>query len=134
MADIRWQQRLENFTAALNQLTAATSLSKERSLTDLEKQGLIQAFEYCYELAWNVMKDYFEFLGTTGVTGPRDAFREAFNKGLIKDGNNWMEMIRSRNDTSHTYNKEIAEQIVGKILRLYFPLFSDLKNKLESLR
>ena len=56
--DIRWQQRLANYSKALEQLGSAVSTSRQRSLFDLEKQGLIQAFEFTHELAWNVMKDY----------------------------------------------------------------------------
>lgn len=79
------------------QLENAVLLSHERDFTPLEEQGLIQAFEFTHELAWNVMKDYFADQGNISITGSRDAIREAFNKGLITDGEGWMEMIRSRN-------------------------------------
>jgi nucleotidyltransferase substrate binding protein (TIGR01987 family) len=123
--DIRWKQRLENFSSAYEQLKAAVELSKTRELTDLEKQGIIQAFEFTHELAWNVLKDYFDYQGGNLITGSRDATREAFNKGLIKDGDTWMEMIKSRNQTSHTYNKNTANEIVNHIQNQYFKLFSD---------
>jgi nucleotidyltransferase substrate binding protein (TIGR01987 family) len=89
---------------------------QQRGLSDLEKQGVIQAFEFTHELAWNVMKDYFSWQGNPNITGSRDAIREAFNKGLITEGDGWMEMIKSRNQTSHTYNKLVANEIVEKIL------------------
>jgi nucleotidyltransferase substrate binding protein (TIGR01987 family) len=108
--DIRWHQRLSNYEKALNQLSNAVTLSGERNLSELEEQGLIQAFEFTHELAWNLMKDYFEYQGTSSITGSRDATREAFNKRLISDGEGWMEMIKSRNKTSHTYNEETAER------------------------
>ena len=57
--DIRWQQRFSNFQKALEQLEKAINLSEERELSNLEKQGLIQAFEFTHELSWNVMKDFF---------------------------------------------------------------------------
>ena len=123
--DIRWKQRLENFSSAYEQLKAAVELSKTRELTDLEKQGIIQAFEFTHELAWNVLKDYFDYQGGNLITGSRDATREAFNKALIKDGDTWMEMIKSRNQTSHTYNKNTANEIVNHIQNQYFKLFSD---------
>ena len=100
-------------------------LSQQRPLSDLEKQGAIQAFEFTHELAWNVIKDYFEYQGGSQITGSRDATREAFAKGLIKDGDNWMEMIKSRNQTSHTYNKNVAEDIVSKIVKSYCQCFAD---------
>lgn len=130
--DIRWQQRLQNFSMALQQLESAVNLAKQKKLSDLEKQGTIQAFEFTHELAWNVIKDYFEYQGNMSITGSRDAVREAFQKGLIVDGDAWMEMIKSRNKTSHTYNKAIAEEIVDKITLLYFPEFVKFQIKMNS--
>ncbi len=130
---IRWQQRLANFSKALRQLERAVELTKERELSDLEEQGLIQAFEFTHELAWNVLKDYFAFQGNPDITGSRDASREAFRKGLIKDGDGWMEMIKSRNQSSHTYNQEIAEGIADKIAKSYFSLFLNLEIKMNQL-
>lgn len=123
LQDIRWQQRLANYITALAQLTSAVELAGQRPLSDLEKQGLIQAFEFTHELAWNVMKDYFAYQGTSSITGSRDAVRESFNKGIISDGEGWMEMIRSRNLSSHTYNQQVADEIVERILKCYHPLF-----------
>ena len=100
--DIRWEQRLNSFATALAQLTKAVVLAGQRPLSDLEQQGLIQAFEFTHELAWNVMKDYFTFQGSQAITGSRDAVRESFDKGLITDGEGWMGMIKSRNKSSHT--------------------------------
>lgn len=132
--DIRWKQRLANFSRALEQLSGAVDLAKQRALTDLEKQGLIQAFEFSHELAWNVMKDYFDYQGGNLITGSRDATREAFNKGLISDGNMWMEMIKSRNQTSHTYNRKTADDIADKIVASYCPLFQDFEKQMLSLK
>ncbi|KOH43192.1 nucleotidyltransferase substrate binding protein [Sunxiuqinia dokdonensis] len=121
--DIRWQQRLENYRNALKQLENAVTLAQEKALSELEKQGLIQAFEFTHELAWNVMKDYAHFQGNALVAGSRDATREAFALNLIADGPGWMEMIKSRNQSSHTYNMEIAEDLVEKIMNRYSGLF-----------
>lgn len=121
--DIRWQQRLDNYRNALKQLENAVTLGQEKELSELEKQGLIQAFEFTHELAWNVMKDYAHFQGNVLVAGSRDATREAFALNLIADGSGWMEMIKSRNQSSHTYNMEIAEDLVEKIMTRYFGLF-----------
>src|SRR3989344_1985326 len=122
--DIRWKQRLGNFSFAYSQLKAAVDLTKQRELSDLEKQGLIQGFEFTHELAWNVIKDYFDYQGGNLITDSRDATKEAFNKGLVEDGDAWMEMIKSRNQTSHTCNKKIANEIVEKILKQYFSEFT----------
>ena len=131
---IRWQQRFTNFSKALRQLELAVELSKERPLSNLEEQGLIQAFEFTHELAWNVLKDYFAFQGNPDITGSRDASREAFRRGLIEDGEGWMEMIKSRNQSSHTYNQEIAEGIAEKIANSYISLFLDLEVKMNQLK
>jgi len=131
--DIRWQQRFSNYRLALSRLDEGVSLARQRPLSNLEKQGLIQAFEFTHELAWNVMKDYFAYQGTTSIMGSRDAAREAFDKGLIADGEGWMEMIKSRNQTSHTYNQHIADEIVGRILESYFPLFESFSRRMSGL-
>jgi len=129
--DVRWKQRLNNFRQALKQLSDAVKLAQSRPLNDLEKQGLIQAFEFTHELAWNVLKDYFEYQGNASISGSRDAAREAFQKGLIQNGEVWMEMIRSRNQTSHTYNEEIATEITEKVTLEYYPEFVSLEKKMS---
>ena len=131
--DIRWHQRFQNFEKAFSLLEQAVNLSNDRPLNELEEQGLIQRFEFTHELAWQVLKDYFEYQGNTAITGSRDATREAFNKGLIKDGEGWMDMIKSRNQSSHTYNEEVAAEIMNKIIHHYYTLFADLKNKIRTL-
>ncbi len=132
-SDIRWHQRLENFSKALLQLESAVMLSKQRKLSALEEQGLIQAFEFTHELAWNTLRDYFYYQGNNEITGSRDATREAFKMGLMKDGEAWMEMIKSRNQSSHTYNQEVADDISKKIITSYSGLFKDFESKMNSL-
>ncbi|OGV26602.1 MAG: nucleotidyltransferase [Legionellales bacterium RIFCSPHIGHO2_12_FULL_37_14] len=132
--DIRWHQRLNNYTKALAQLSAAVLLAQSRPLSLLEKQGLIQGFEFTHELAWNVIKDYLFFQGQSNITGSRDATREAFNKNLITQGEVWMEMIKSRNQTSHTYNQIVADEIVDQILKQYYPCFKDFLKTMHDLK
>ena len=132
--DIRWMQRFDNFKRSLKQLDDAMALVAERELSELEKQGVIQAFEYNYELAWNVIKDFFEYHGGEGgqgVMGSRDAFRLAFRRGLITDGEVWMDMIKSRQLTSHTYNEEVSARVLEDIVRKYHAAFVALKETLE---
>ncbi|MCM2353294.1 MAG: nucleotidyltransferase substrate binding protein [Pseudobdellovibrio sp.] len=131
--DIRWIQRFNNFEKALTQLQAAHNLSQQRMLNDLEKQGLIQAFEFTHELAWNVLKDYIEYSGGQSLIGSKDTTREAFQKNLISHGDTWMEMIKSRNLTSHTYNQDTASAIVRNILELYVSCFVEFSQKMKSL-
>ena len=84
--DIRWIQRFNNFSKAFAQLKDAVELAKQRPLSKLEEQGLIQAFEYTHEMAWNTMKDFLEERGVKNVYGSKDSTREAFKAGLIQPG------------------------------------------------
>jgi nucleotidyltransferase substrate binding protein (TIGR01987 family) len=99
--------------------------------TDLEREGLIQRFENTYDLAWKTMKDFLENKGYTNIIGSKDATREAFQAGLIIDGEAWMEMLESRNLTSHTYDEETAEKISEKVKAGYYFLFEKLIERLE---
>jgi nucleotidyltransferase substrate binding protein (TIGR01987 family) len=129
--DIRWQQRFANYRKALVRLTEAVELHRQRSLTDLERQGLIKAFEFAHELAWNTLKDFLEFKGYEGMIGSRDATRTAFKVGIIEDGENWMEMIKSRNQTSHAYDEDNAREIEEMTVRYYCALFQKLEATLQ---
>jgi len=123
--DIRWIQRFNHFTKAFSQLKEGVDLAKQRKLSRLEEQGLIQAFEYTHEMAWNTLKDFLEERGVRNIYGSKDATREAFKAGLIEHGDVWMDMIKSRNLTSHTYNEETALEIATAILHSYFDEFAD---------
>ena len=134
MKDIRWKQRFSNFTMALQTLHKAVDLSKQRDLSELEQQGLIQGFEFTHELAWNVFKDYLEEQGFVGIIGSNDATREAFNNGLVGECDAWMDMIKARNLTSHTYNTSLAADIVNDILTRFYPGFTDMEQRFSQLR
>jgi len=131
--DIRWKQRFQNYKKALVTMKNAAELASSRELTDLEKQGVIQGFEFTFELAWNVMKDYLEEKGITGIIGSKDTVRHAFNKGLIEDGQIWMDMIESRNISSHSYDEEIAEKLRQKIIEIFYDQMTAFTNKMNEL-
>ena len=126
--DIRWKQRFSNYQKALRQLQ---KFIDKGELSELEEQGLIKSFEYTYELAWNTVKDFLEFQGHSDIFGSRDAFRKAFQLGIIEDGEVWMDMIQSRNRTTHTYNEETANEISRTVISVYFDAFKKLHEKLE---
>ncbi|MCH7414880.1 nucleotidyltransferase substrate binding protein [Belliella sp. R4-6] len=141
--DIRWEQRFSNFKKALKKLTDAVdfihkNLEEDADkdvndvLNEMIKEGLIQRFEYTHELAWNLMKDYASYQGIQMIGGSRDATREAFQLQLIENGKVWMDMIGSRNKTSHTYNNKTAEEIYFKILNEYHEAFIDFERNMES--
>lgn len=132
--DIRWHQRLNNYKKGLSQLNKAVEISQQRELNELERQGLIQSFEFTHELAWNVMKDYFYYQGNIEIRGSRDATREAFKYNLISSGEVWMDMITSRNKTTHTYDEETANEIVQRILNDYIFLLNDFEKKMTEIK
>jgi nucleotidyltransferase substrate binding protein (TIGR01987 family) len=132
--DIRWRQRFQSFGLAFAQLTSAADLAAQRKLTDLEQQGLIQAFEFTHELAWKTLKDFLEAHGvTTPLYGSKDATREAFAQSLITEGDEWMAMIAARNATSHTYNQRTADEIATAILTSFVPRFVQFQAKFHQL-
>ena len=128
--DIRWQQRFKNFQKALAQLQ---KFIEKGELSELEEQGLIKAFEYTYELAWTTLKDFLEYQGYTDIYGSRDTIRKAYELNIIQDGEAWMDMLESRNKTSHTYNEDTAEEICQAIQNTYYGLFLNMVKKLHSL-
>jgi nucleotidyltransferase substrate binding protein (TIGR01987 family) len=148
--DVRWEQRFSNFVKALDKLSQSVSYIKRKYsededtainseellsvLDEMIKEGLIQRFEYTHELAWKVMKDYAEYQGNSSIGGSRDASREALQLKLITEGEIWMDMIISRNKTSHTYNEEIANEIYTKILKEYYPAFQNFRKQMEEKR
>ncbi|HNR35375.1 MAG TPA: nucleotidyltransferase substrate binding protein [Candidatus Hydrogenedentes bacterium] len=131
--DIRWIQRYNHLGQAYGQLHNAVELAGQRALSDLEEQGMIQAFEYTHELAWNVMKDFLEDQGLRDLYGSKDTTREAFKRGLIENGEIWMDMIKSRNLSSHTYNRDVARMIVRAIREHYCMEFGRLLERLKPL-
>ncbi len=130
--DVRWHQRFDNYRKALSQLNEAIEIMNAKQLSNLEKQGVIQSFEYTHELAWKTLKDFLLSRGTGDLFGSRDVVRESFQLGLIENGEIWMEMIKSRNLTSHTYNEATADEIITLIHDHYFSEFVLLKDKLLS--
>jgi nucleotidyltransferase substrate binding protein (TIGR01987 family) len=131
--DVRWRQRFQNFRKAFSQLSNAAALTQQRELSDLEQQGLIQAFEFTHELAWNTLKDFLESRGRSNLFGSKDATREAFAAGLIENGDTWMQMIENRNETTHTYDEETADEIGEAILSRYVDQFEKFQRRFMRL-
>lgn len=129
--DIRWQQRFNNFKKALARLTSAIELSRERDLSDLEQQGLIQGFEFTFDIAWKTIKDFVVEKGYQGdIEHPLPVITEAGKREFINE-KNWRLMYQSRNKTSHAYDEEIADEVAEKIIIVYHNLFIQLETRLE---
>lgn len=125
--DIRWKQRFSNFKKATIQLT---EFIDKGDLNKFEVQGLIQCFEYTFELAWKTMKDYLEFEGYE-VKSPRSTIQTAFQTQLITDGHVWIDALEKRNLMAHTYDEAIAKQAEELIKTHYYPVIKELLYKLE---
>lgn len=130
----RWEQKLNSFRKALRRLAEVVYVMDVRQLNDFEADGLIQRFEFTFELAWKLMKSYAEYQGVDKeIMGSRDAVRWAFDCGLIIGSDVWMEMIKRRNDTSHTYDENTAAEVVKCVKDIYFQAFVDFYDKMKSL-
>jgi nucleotidyltransferase substrate binding protein (TIGR01987 family) len=129
--DIRWKQRFQNFDRAYLLLHAALE-NGPNALNPLEKEGVIQRFEYSFELAWKTVKDFLEEGGIAFKTiTPREVLKEAFAARLIGDGQVWIEMLDHRNLLSHTYNFNSFEKAVAAISDRYLPAMEALHRFFE---
>ena len=128
--DIRWVQRFSNLKKAYNQLT---EFMEKPELNKFEVQGLIQCFEYTFELAWKTMKDYLQYEGYD-VKSPRDTIKQSFQINLIQDGTVWLDALEKRNLMAHTYDEGITSQTEELIKSKYYTLIqkltADLSQKL----
>ncbi len=104
-----------------------------RSLSKLEKQGLVQAFEFTHELAWKTLQDYFRYQGTADLYGSRDVFRKALEVELISDGEKWFESIQSRNLTSHVYDEQVVNDLIEEIFGSYAIPLNELNKRLNQI-
>lgn len=129
--DTRWQQRLKNFEAAHLEFANA---SKMQRYSKLERSGLIQTFEFTFELAWKTLQDFLLTKGYQDIAGPRPVIQQAFKDGIIGSGEDWMKMLISRNLTVHSYNESTAQEIAELIKSTYEPLLTQLVHRLQKER
>jgi len=127
--DIRWRQRFQNFKKAFEQLR--DSVLKVDELSNLEKEGMVQRFEYTFELAWKTLKDYLEEQ-QVNAKFPRDVIKQSFHYEIIQDGEIWMDMLEKRNLMAHTYEETIFRDSVQKIANEYFKAISQVYNFLQN--
>lgn len=129
----RWMYRFDNFKNAFFLLREAVYKIKEKEieLSQLEKEGVIQRFEYTWELTWKVLKDYLEYTGVILETiTPASTIKTAISVNMIKNGDIWMEALDSRNKMSHTYDFKKFEEIILQIQNHYYFEIEDLYLKL----
>lgn len=132
--DIRWQQRLQNFDRALSLLEEALEHGPA-SLNQLEKEGVVQRFEYTLELAWKTLKDYLEASGIVlNAVTPRQVVKDAFVAKIVLDGQTWIDMIDHRNLLSHTYDPVNFEDAVAAIDDRYLTALRQVRDLLARKR
>lgn len=124
---IRWKLRYNSFSKAFLQLEKAVQL---KTYSEYEQEALIHRFEYTLELAWKTLQDYLEERGFIDVRGPKPVIKQAFQDNILSDGNIWIEMLESRNLTTHSYDKETSNTITNKIVNNYYFAIRELKNTL----
>jgi nucleotidyltransferase substrate binding protein (TIGR01987 family) len=125
----RWKEKLAAFKNALDRLGEGL---EEDPINPLMIDGVIQRFEFSYELAWKTMKYFLEYQGIEGVKSPRTTIKEAFSFGLIEDGDQWIDMLKDRNLTSHTYDEERAKRIYNKIKSRHYQNLKAVYERLKS--
>ncbi|OPJ65308.1 nucleotidyltransferase substrate binding protein [Clostridium chromiireducens] len=126
--DILWKQRFSNYKKAAMQLE---EFIEKDELNKFEIQGLIQCFEYTFELAWKTMKDYLENEGFE-VKSPRQTIQTAFQTQLVTDGHTWIDALEKRNLMAHTYDEGVAKEAEQLIKQKYYGIIKELLNKLEN--
>ncbi|HNR80864.1 MAG TPA: nucleotidyltransferase substrate binding protein [Candidatus Pacearchaeota archaeon] len=124
----RWQQRLKDFEKSAARLKEAAS---KKEFSDLEKDGVIQRFEFTFELAWKTLKDYLENQGFSGIASPKKALQKSFSMDLASDGNVWINMLEDRNRMSHPYSRAASEKIFQNIKKYYVPAIDELAANLK---
>jgi nucleotidyltransferase substrate binding protein (TIGR01987 family) len=132
MKDVRWKQRFQSFDRAFRLLYSAFENRELDSFSDLECEGLIQRFEYTFELGWKVMKDFLEYNGVLieSPVSPRSVIKEAFSSGLISDGQVWIDMMLHRNQLSHMYDSVKAQAVLREVKDRYLGTLGTLHDLL----
>lgn len=128
--NIRWKQRFNNFEKAFNLLKSVFEEKDINELSLLEQEGVVQRFEYTYELAWKTLKDYLEYNGSLNNIdiSPRNIFKEAYSANIIKNQDDFIDMMLSRNLLSHTYDFIKFKEIIIKIENHYLKILNELYN------
>jgi nucleotidyltransferase substrate binding protein (TIGR01987 family) len=129
----RWFYRFQNYRKAFRLLSEAMQLAEERDLSSLEEEGVIQRFEYTWELAWNLLADILTADGVTLETRtPRAVIRAANTAKLIRNARSWMEALDARNRMAHTYDASVFEEVIVEIQTTYLSLFEALRQTAAS--
>ncbi|MDD3898787.1 MAG: nucleotidyltransferase substrate binding protein [Syntrophomonadaceae bacterium] len=125
------EAKLSNFKNALQRLKEAVEQLEQNDTNDLLRDGLIQRFEFTYELAWKATREYLKELGIVDRNSPKTVFKEAYAQKIIIDETNWLLMLKDRNTMSHMYSEELSQEIARRIVDNYHRAFELLLIELE---
>lgn len=126
----RFSQKKEDFLNALDRLQEAL----QQEPTELVIDGTLHRFEFTFELAWKLIKSHLEYMGVAETTGsPRETIQNGFKQGIIENGEEWINMMLSRNSLSHIYDEKTSREIYNKIKNNYINLFTRLRERLENI-
>ena len=126
----RFSQKKEDFLNALDRLQEAL----QQEPTELVIDGTLHRFEFTFELAWKLIKSYLEYMGVAETTGsPRETIQNGLKQGIIENGEEWINMMLSRNSLSHIYDEKTSREIYNKIKNNYINLFTRLRERLENI-
>ena len=129
----KWYERLDIYKNAIDRLTEVVALNKQRSLNQFERDSLIKRFEFSYEMAWKLMMSYEKENGIFEILGSKDVIRQAFKLSLVNNGEAWLEMVETRNRTSHLYDEEMATDVMDEIIYTYYPLLTELRETMVQM-
>ncbi|MDR1485319.1 MAG: nucleotidyltransferase substrate binding protein [Planctomycetaceae bacterium] len=127
----RWRLRFNNFELAYFTFCRLMKRYETNSDDEVVLIAIVQAFEFTYEIAWILMRDYLKEEGFGETNGSKQTLRVAWQAGLIKDIDKWMDAVKNRNLTSHTYSESILQESVDYIVNIFFPIVQELFNDLE---
>lgn len=129
--DIRWKQRFQNYEKAFGRLVRAIEVVKATPDDDLLQSGLVQTYEYTFELAWKTLKDYLESEGFL-LRSPRETIRQGFQSGFIVNAEDWLQALADRNLIDHIYDDEVMARVLKDVFERYFFILQEFNTSFKA--
>ncbi len=125
----RLQEKFKDYKNAYNRLEEGLAIEPT---VDIIMDGVIQRFEFTFELSWKLLKAYLEYQGFEEAKSPRSTIRLAFQNGMINEGDSWIDMMIDRNKTSHIYDEKEIRLIYKKIKEKHVKHLNKLVKYMEN--
>lgn len=129
--DVRWKQRFQNYEKAFGRLVRAIEVVKATPDDDLLQSGLVQTYEYTFELAWKMLKDYLESEGFL-LRSPRETIRQGFQSGFIANAEDWLQALADRNLIDHIYDDEVMARVLKDVFERYFFILQEFNTSFKA--